>query len=104
MANNTVETILAMDREARRMETAAEEKRQAVAETVARHREDLNTAYEQGMETTIRGMQEEQKKRLYAEKVAIDTHQMECIAAMAAKVEQQHSQWVKALVDAVIGE
>lgn len=104
MTEETVQAVLAMDREAGRLEDAAEEKRQTVSQTVERHRADLTTAYEQGVAVAVREMQEEQKKRLITEKALIDQRQIECLAAMAEKVEKQHDKWVQMLTEAALGE
>lgn len=101
---NSINAILSMDKEARELERQAEERRRTVSQTVARHRQDLQTAYEEGAAEAVRYTQEEQDKRLASERAAIDARQAAALSEMAEQVKRQHDGWVADLVRRVTEE
>ena len=104
MNKESIEAILAVDREARQKEESVARRRQQVEDTVAQRRQDLQTAYESGVAEAVAYTKEEQSRRLTAGKTEIDARQTELLAAMAARVESMHDIWVAELADRVTGQ
>ena len=98
---SSIRAILDMDKEARRLEEQAQEKRRTAPQTVEQHRRDLDAAYESGVAEATEYVKGEQTRRVRQEKTRIDARQTELLAQMAAQVEQQHDAWVAQLVQAV---
>ena len=75
-----------------------------VPQTVEEHRRDLATAYEHGAAEAVSYTEEEQNKRVAAEKAAVNAEQARLLGAMAARVEQMHDAWVQELARRVTEE